>query len=55
MIINKDRIAILFMALRCLREREESKGLDVREITDFIRELQNEYDKIKGESNGTNH
>ena len=51
MILSKGRTAILFLALRCFREKEESKGNDVREITEFIRDLQNEWDRINGENN----
>jgi len=51
--IYKERIVILFEALRCLREKWESQHRETKEVTEFLREAQTEYDKNKNKEEVT--
>ena len=49
--INEQEQSILKKALRCLREKESSKGNDVRQINDLLDAIQREIKEVNKEVN----
>ena len=49
--INESEQSILKKALRCLREKESSKGNDVRNINDLLDAIQREIKEVNKEVN----
>ena len=49
--INESEQSILKKALRCLREKESSKGNDVRNINDLLDAIQREIKEVNKEEN----
>ena len=49
--INESEQSILKKALRCLREKESSKGNDVRSINDLLDAIQREIKEVNKEEN----
>ena len=49
--INESEQSILKKALRCLREKESSKGNDVRHINDLLDAIQREIKEVNKEVN----
>ena len=47
--INESEQSILKKALRCLREKESSKGNDVRHINDLLDAIQREIKEVNKE------
>ena len=47
--INESEQSILKKALRCLREKESSKGNDVRSINDLLDAIQREIKEVNKE------